>query len=196
MIQSKKDYLYYLECDRLALRKTTKRPRYKHDIIWTFERLLRKCEYYENCRQDLLGRLYGKWLKLRYVNLSQKLGFSIAFNVCGPGLCIEHYGLVIIGGPTARVGKNCTIKGGVLIGEKNDFESPTIGDNVLIGYGAAIFGKIQVADGVAIGANAVVCKDITTPNVSVAGAPAKIVSQHGSDGFIVKATEIIENKYK
>ena len=194
MIQSKKDYLYYLECDKLALRKTTKRPRFKHDVIWTFERLLRKCEYYENCRHDLFGKLYGKWLKYRYVSLSQKLGFSIAFNVCGPGLCIEHYGLVIIGGPSARVGKNCTIKGGALIGEKDDDESPIIGDNVLIGYGAVIFGKISVADNVAIGANSVVCKDILTPNVSVAGVPVKVVSQHGSEGYLVKATEIVNNK--
>ena len=52
MIQSRKDYLYYLACDKVALRKNRKRPRYKHDIIWTFERLLRKCEYYENCKHD------------------------------------------------------------------------------------------------------------------------------------------------
>lgn len=190
MIQSKKDYLYYLECDKIALRKTTKRPRYKHDIIWTFERLLRKCEYYENCRHDIIGKLYGKWLKYRYVCLSQRLGFSIGFNTCGPGLCLEHYGNIVIN-QDAKIGSNCHIIGSVVVGSTEDDKVPTIGDNVFIGFGAVIFGKISVADNVAIGANAVVCKDILTPNVSVAGVPAKVVSQRGSDGFIVEATEII-----
>ena len=57
MIQSRKDYLYYLACDKVALRMNRKRPRYKHDIIWTFERLLRKCEYYENCKHDFLSKI-------------------------------------------------------------------------------------------------------------------------------------------
>lgn len=191
MIQSKKDYLYYLECDKVALRKNKKRPAYKHDIIWTFERLLRKCEYYESCRKDLFGRLYGKYLKYKYVKLSQKLGFSIAFNVCGPGLCIEHYGPVLIH-QCAHVGENCTIKGNVNIGGKGDTEAPTIGNNVLIGWGAAIIGNVTIADGVAIGVNAAVVKDVLIPNVSIGGVPAKIVSHKGSEGYLVKATEIVK----
>lgn len=191
MIQSKKDYLYYLECDRLALRKTTKRPRYKHDIIWTFERLLRKCEYYENCRHDILGRVYGKWLKYRYVCLSQKLGFSIGFNTFGPGLCLEHYGNIVIN-EQARIGCNCHIMGSVVVGSTDDDKVPTIGDNVFIGFGAAIIGDVIVADGVAIGANAAVCKSVTTPNVTVGGVPAKVISEKGSEGYLVKATEIFK----
>lgn len=190
MIQSKKDYLYYLECDKVAMRKTTKRPRYKHDIIWTFERLLRKCEYYENCKHDIFSRIYAKFLKLQYVNLSHKLGFSIGFNTCGPGLCIEHYGNVGIN-QHAKIGCNCHIIGGVVIGATEDDKVPTIGDNVFVGFGAAIVGDVNIADGVAIGANAVVTKDITMPNVSVGGVPAKIVSHKGSEGYLVKATEII-----
>ena len=190
MIQSKKDYLYYLECDKVALRKNTKRPRYLHDIIWTFERLLRKCEYYENCKHGFISRLYGKYLKYRYVKLSQKLGFSIAFNVCGPGLCLEHYGQILTH-QCAHIGENCTIKGNVVIGGKGDTEAPTIGNNVLIGFGAAIIGSVRVADGVAIGVNAAVVRDCLESNVSIAGVPAKIVSQKGSEGYLIKATEIV-----
>ena len=96
MIQSKEDYLFYLERDKIAMRKKTKRPRFKHDIIWSFLRLLRKCEYYENCKQDFFSRIYAKFLKYRYVVLSQKLGFSIGFNTCGPGLGLEQYGNITI----------------------------------------------------------------------------------------------------
>lgn len=185
MIQSKTDYLYYLECDKIALRKTANQPRYKHDIIWTFERLLRKCEYYENCKKGIISRLVGKFLKLRYVNLSQRLGFSIGFNTCGPGLCLEHYGNIIIN-QNAKIGANCRIIGGAVIGATEDDKVPTIGNNVFIGFGAAIIGDIEIAYGVAIGANAVVTKSITTPNVTVGGIPARMISQNGSKKYITK----------
>ncbi len=191
MIQSKKDYLYYLECDKVAMRKTTKRPRYKHDIIWTFLRLMRKCEYFENCKHDLLSRLYIKYLKYRYVSISHKLGFSIGLNTCGPGFCIEHYGNVVIN-QHAKIGSNCRIIGGVVVGATANDKIPKIGNNVFIGFGAAIVGDVTIADGVAIGANAVVTKDVLTPNVSVGGVPAKVISYNGSEKYLVKATEIVK----
>lgn len=191
MIRSKEDYRYYLECDKIAMCKTKKHPAYKHDIIWTYERLLRKCEYYENCKHGLIDRIYAKFLKLRYVNLSHKLGFSIGFNTCGPGLCLEHYGNIVIN-QYAQIGSNCRIIGGVVIGATEDDKVPTIGDNVFIGFGAAIVGDITIADGVSIGANAVVTKDILTPNVSVGGIPAKVISQNGSEKYLVKATNIVK----
>lgn len=193
MIQSKEDYLYYLECDKIALRKTKKKPKYLHDIVWTFERLLRKCEYYQNCKHSVFDKMYLKYLKYKYVKLSQKLGFSIAFNVCGPGLCIEHYGQVLIH-QLAHVGKNCTIKGNVVIGGKKDDEAPTIGNNVLIGFGAAIIGQVTIADNVSIGANAAVVKDCLESNVSLGGVPAKIISRNSSESYVIKATDIVNNR--
>ena len=95
MIQSKKDYLYYLACDKIALQQKRNHPRFMHDTIWTFERLMRKCEYFQNCKHGLFYKIILKWLTFRYVRLSQHLGFSIGFNTCGPGLCLEHYGCII-----------------------------------------------------------------------------------------------------
>ncbi|MFR5748983.1 MAG: hypothetical protein ACLUD4_08670, partial [Thomasclavelia spiroformis] len=92
MIKNKKDYLYYLKQDKIALNKYKKRPKVIHDVIWKYQILMRKCEYYENCRKDILGKVYGKILKLKFVLISQKLGFSIGLNVFGPGLSIAHYG--------------------------------------------------------------------------------------------------------
>lgn len=186
MIQSKEDYLYYLECDRVALRKDYPRPRFKHDIVWSFQRLLRKCEYYENCRHGLWGRLYGRWLKYRLVCLSQKLSFSIGLNSCGPGLCIEHYGTLYING---KVGKNFRVIGNAVIGATESGKTPVIGDNVFMGFGSAVVGDITIADGVAIGANAVVTKSIFTPDITVGGIPARPISANGSDKYLVKATD-------
>ena len=51
MIQSKADLNHYLEQDRIALYKTRKKPRIAGDEIWQYEILLRKTEYYMNCKK-------------------------------------------------------------------------------------------------------------------------------------------------
>lgn len=193
IITSKADYLYFLECDKVALQKKTKRPRYKHDIIWKFQRLLRKCEYITNCKKGLFWRWYNKILKFRYVTLSQKLGFSVGFNVFGPGLCLEHYGLLLVH-QNSKVGENCHVMQGVTIGSNGSEKSATIGNNVFIGSGAQVLGEIIIPDGVCIGANAVVVKDILEPNITVGGVPAKKISDNNSDKFIIKATEIVNRR--
>lgn len=189
MIKSKTDLKQYLLEDKIALDKHTKRPRFKHDIIWTYQILLRKCEYYTNCRHDILGKIYCKFLKLRFVSLSQKLGFSIPFNVFDKGLSIAHYGALVVN-ENAVVGENCRIHEGVTIGVSSDSywgdqdgEAPTIGNNVFIATGAKIIGNVHIADGVAIGANAVVVKDITEPKTTWGGVPAKKISDNGSGKY-------------
>lgn len=62
--------------------------------------------------------------------------------------------------------------------------APTIGDNVYIGPGAKIFGKIQIADGIAIGANAVVNKSFFEQDISIAGVPARKISEEGTRGIL------------
>ena len=96
----------------------------------------------------------------------------------GPGLMMTH-GHVIIDGRTS-IGKNCQINPWVTIGLSNSkklgfsVEGPTIGDHVHIGTGAKVLGPIAVGDHVRIGANAVVVHDVP-PNVTVVGAPARVV---------------------
>ena len=57
MIKNKKDYKDYLECDRVALNRKGKIPSY-FDVIWRFEILMRKLEYYENCNKNKLYKFY------------------------------------------------------------------------------------------------------------------------------------------
>jgi serine O-acetyltransferase len=59
-----------------------------------------------------------------------------------------------------------------------------IGNRVYIGPGAKLFGGIKVGDNVAIGANAVVTKDLPENAVAV-GVPAKIINYNGSADFII-----------
>jgi serine O-acetyltransferase len=196
VIQSKKDYIYYLEADRLSLGRTEKNPSFFGDEIWKFERLLRKVEYYKNCRKGLFWKLYLYWLKWKFHNLSVKLGYFIQPNVCGPGLSLHHF-LVGIHG-AAIIGANCRIQSGVNIGTKAGETSsvPKIGDNVYIGPGAKIFGDVTIADGIAIGANAVVNKSFPEPNISIGGIPAKKISDKGSEGLIIKGSELARGRVK
>ena len=60
VINSKNDYLKYLEQDKLALGKKYKFPKLVHDEIWRFEILLRKTEYYVNCKKNIYWKIMRK----------------------------------------------------------------------------------------------------------------------------------------
>lgn len=180
MIQSKKDYKYYLECDRIALDKNYTRPRLIGDEIWIFQRLMRKAEYYKNCAKNPISKIYAMWLQYRYYKMRIKLGYSIPLNVFGPGLSIAHYGTIVVNG-NAKVGKNCRIQECTTIGATNgSVNAPVLGDNIFIGSGARIIGDIMIANDVAIGANALVNKSIIEPGITVGGVPAKKISSNNS----------------
>ncbi len=102
----------------------------------------------------------------------------------GPGLLIGHAGGVVISSE-ARIGSDCNLSQNVTIGVNKGRRAgaPTLGDRVYVGPGAVIAGAITVGDDVAVGANSVVLDDVP-PGVTVAGAPARIVSTNGSAGWI------------
>ena len=49
---------------------------------------------------------------------------------------------------------------------------PVLGKNVELGIGAKVIGGITLADGIRIGANAVVTKSFLEANITIAGVPA------------------------
>ncbi len=191
MIQSYADYEYYLKCDKVALNKTYARPHWLGDEVWKYERLLRKAEYFANCHSKNPLRY---WYKYRLKKLGLKLGFCIPLNVVGPGLSLAHPGPVLING-ACRIGKNCRIQTCVTLGSTNgSSKAPLLGDNIFLGDGCKIIGEVQIADNVAIGANAVVVKSITEPNTTWGGVPARKISQHSSGENVIKATELVSAK--
>ncbi len=188
MIDSRETYQYYIKQDRLALgRRQNARPRLFGDEIWKFEILLRKVEFDLNCRRGPVGKLVGKWHKMRFHRLSVRLGFTIPPNVFGPGLSIPHYGTIVVHG-NVRAGKNCRLQEGVTIGATNgSHEAAVIGDNCYFGSGAKVIGAVRIADDVAVGANAVVTKDIEESGTTWAGIPAKKISDQGSRSNLCSA---------
>lgn len=181
MIDSKEAFLRYLEQDRLALnRQQDRHPKLFKDEIWQFEILLRKVEYDINCRKGLWGAVVTKYHKFRFHRLSVKLGFTIPPNVFREGLAIPHYGTIVVHG-SARIGRNCRLQEGVTIGAANgSHEAALIGDNCYFGSGAKVIGAVTIADDVAVGAGAVVTKDIMEPGTTWGGVPAKKISDKNS----------------
>lgn len=201
MIQSKEDYEFYLEADRIALAKRHTRPHLFHDELWKFERLLRKTEYLQNCKKDSFSQIYFNYLRYRMYRLSMKFNLCIPQNVFGPGLAIANFSGQIIVSSKAEVGANCRISQCVTIGreqrENRNPGAPRIGNNVFIGPGAVIIGRIEIADDIAIGANSFVTKSFKEPGITIAGLPARKISDEGSRGLVVRVREreILEKRF-
>jgi serine O-acetyltransferase len=103
----------------------------------------------------------------------------------GGGVFMPHANGIVIH-IDAKIGGNCNISQQVTIGVGGTDPSgtPTIGDRVFLGPGAKVFGPITVGDDVAIGANAVVMKDLPNHVVAV-GIPAKVISDKGSVALVL-----------
>jgi serine O-acetyltransferase len=104
--------------------------------------------------------------------------------IIGPGLYLGHSGPTIVGDTV--LGSNVDLSPGVIIGlagrgERRAF--PVIGDRVYVGPGAKLIGPITVGNDVAVGANAVVTRDVADRAV-VGGVPARVISERGSFDFV------------
>ena len=117
---------------------------------------------------------------------SVRYGISISSHTpVGAGLYIGHFGGIHVNNG-AVIGNNCNIQQDVTLGKANRGDragTPVIGNDVFIGAGAKIIGRIHVGDGAAIGANAVVTRDVPA-GAAVAGVPARVVSEQGSQGYV------------
>ena len=61
-----------------------------------------------------------------------------------------------------------------------------------IGVGVVIIGDVEIADNIVIGANAVVNKSFLEPGITIAGVPARKISDKSSEGLLIRATEIVD----
>ena len=117
---------------------------------------------------SLLYKILYKWIQV-------VAGIELPCEVpIGRNFIIEHSGGIVVSG-YAQFGDNCRIRNGVVVGlaRANDPCAPVIGNNVDIGAGAKVLGRIRVGNNVAIGANAVVITDVPDNSIAV-GVPAVI----------------------
>ncbi|EFO4726333.1 hypothetical protein CG30_24535, partial [Escherichia coli] len=189
-IVNKKTLRYFLECDRLALKKNYTKPKLFRDSIWRFQILLRKTEYWSN-KEFFLARLIYLAHLFLYKRQCVRYGVEIPLNCIGEGLVIWHLNGIIIN-PECKIGSNCSLSAGVVIGHAKG-RVPYIGNNVHIMLGTKILGA-NVCNNVTIGAASLVIKDITEPYTVWAGHPAKILSTNYNSDHIKQGLLIEEMK--
>ena len=100
-------------------------------------------------------------------------------------LFIDH-GAGIVIGETAIIGNEVTIYHGVTLGgtgKETGKRHPTIGNGVVIGAGAKLFGSIEIGNNVKIGANSVVLKNIPD-GCTVVGTEGRIVKRPNSKSIL------------
>ncbi len=98
----------------------------------------------------------------------------------GRGFFIDH-GMGVVIGETSEIGENVLLYHQVTLGGTSlqaGKRHPTLGNNVLVGAGAKIFGPVTIGDNCQVGGGAVVIKDAPKDSV-VVGNPGKIVKRNG-----------------
>lgn len=131
-------------------------------------------------RQNWLWRKGFKGLA-RYLSTRSRRRFAIEIHPCatiGRRFMIDH-GVGVVIGETTVIGDDCLIYQGVTLGgtgKEVGKRHPTLGNDVVIGVGAAVLGNITVGDGAKVGGGAVVVKDVP-PGCTAVGVPAHCVSK-------------------
>ncbi len=106
----------------------------------------------------------------RLVEMTTGISIPVAAQI-GKGLRIHHFGGIILH-PEVVIGEHCTLYHGVTLGDLGGWGgAPRVGNNVLIGAGAKVLGRINIGDRSVIGANAVVLSSVPPDSLAV-GVPA------------------------
>lgn len=149
--------------------------------IWRFIAAFRKMQYWREIKQtENLSKfklVIAKILSNYYATKADAYGLQANVEIrddikLGRGCNIWHGGVVING----NVGDYCIFHGNNILGNKGATrlrEIPTLGNNVDVGAGAVIIGKVTIADGCVIGANSVVVSSFTEPNTTIVGVPGR-----------------------
>jgi len=127
---------------------------------------------------SFLRKPFSLIYKILYKIIQIVTGIELPCEVeLGQNFRIDHFGEIIISG-FASFGDNCVVRNGVTVGLRRVDEpaAPKVGNNVDIGAGAKLLGPITIGDNVAVGANAVVLKDVP-PNTIAVGIPARIIER-------------------
>lgn len=171
-------------------------PKHIFSPTLLFMRALRTIEYYDGLPKGKKISVRYLYFKIVYKFLSQIKNVMILPHVFEEGLLIAHLQNIVVSsrvhvGKCACVFQNTTI--GIKLGFDDRGKCPQLGEGVTICTGACLFGDIQIGDGITIGANSVVTKSFSEPNVVIGGIPAKIISRKPGWSMLSFVEEIKKN---
>lgn len=153
----------------------------KNILIWD---ALKKCRIFDyictrrdECSNSVFKHFWAFRVKLadrKRNNACQKVNLELETFRIKKGIRICHNNVLL----TAEIGENCIFHGNNAVGQNKTGEHtklPRIGNCVDVGYGAMIFGDVDIADNCVIGAGAVVTKSFTQKGSILVGVPAKCI---------------------
>ena len=151
-------------------------------ILYKFNYLLRNLEYSTNCNK----KFRKLFVRLLYLRLERKYLIFIPANVFDRGLKLVHIGPRLVNGDSV-VGKDFVmhVSVNIVAGGVNNC-APRIGSNCIVGIGSIILGDAILGDNIAVGAGAVVTRDFSDGNMTIAGVPAKKISDKTRENWSAK----------
>lgn len=151
--------------------------------IWKYLAYYRKSQFYReqlyntNGIKKIIIKIKNRIYTRRKNIYSERCNIEISNgSKIGRRLHLWHGGVVI----NANVGDDCMIHGNNVLGNKGVYpfdEIPTLGNNVDVGVGAVVIGRISIANECRIGANAVITKSFTTPGSVIVGIPGRLLEK-------------------
>jgi serine O-acetyltransferase len=151
-------------------------------MIYVFtRRLLASIQSYQKYADGggFVNRALRRFARIRHAFWSVLTSSDIAISAKIPyDLSLPHPNGVIIH-EDAIIGAGCMIMQQVTIGMIDTGDVPQIGDNVYIGAGAKVLGRVYIGNGAKIGAMAVVLQNVPE-NCTAVGIPAKIIAAGSS----------------
>lgn len=141
--------------------------------------LFRKGQWLQRNKSNFLLIPIYILIKFTYRLFEIIYGFSIPFSTkIGSNVCFKHgmYGIFI--SSHAVIGDNAIIMHQVTIGSNftsdKEIAAPKIGNNVFIGPGAKIIGKVSIEDYSKIGANALIINEYCSRGIYVSPKAEKV----------------------
>ncbi len=183
MIRTRKDLIEWLDYERALYSITWVDYITGSEELycWKYLKLLRKGEYYRNCRYHNLFTPIFLFCRRRRNRLGRLIGIRLGENHIAKGLTIYHSGYIVLNG-NATIGENLKLHGCNCIGNNGVTTAvPMIGNNVEMGFGSCIIGGVRIADNVKIGANATVVEDCLIPGATIVGTKARIIKKPATE---------------
>lgn len=185
-ITSKKQLDFFIKADRMINRGYFKVPiRQRIKNILSGDEILgylycMRCYSYSLHGTDYKSRFGLMWggvicciskvyYGVKFHRMGLLLGFSMGPDIFDYGLRLTHYGTIVIG-TNNTIGKYALIQPSTCV----EGQANIIGDNFYLATGARVVKKVEIADNVIVGANAVLNRSVETPNVMLAGIPSKV----------------------
>ena len=130
----------------------------------------RKYGYYKmKLNKNFLDKIFCVIYKYKKNRLGEKLNIELGVKQFGRRLKIYHGNIVVNG--YSIIGNDCELHGNNCI----------IGNNVTIGVGSNVIGKVKIGDNIKISANSLINKSFEEGNFMIGGVPAKIIKRIGAD---------------